>query len=110
MTAFKADPEHRIPWPVVLLLGAFSRKHIFSNAKAISMLELHRACRDFGNRVKWKCNFRHTRDNGSPLDKNTLPLVSRRPREYRGCTTGAVNNFIAAVTRTVHDFGMKASS
>lgn len=42
-----------LPWPVLLLLGSHSRKHLFLRRRALNMRSLHKSINDFTNRILW---------------------------------------------------------
>ena len=46
-----ADQE--IPWTVYLILGAFSRKHIFRRGNLPDLQKISDGIMDLGNRIKW---------------------------------------------------------
>ncbi len=108
-TATQAELLDKLPWPVVLLLGSHSRKHIFSSGRRLSLQETTRSCQDFSNRLKWRWKFKHTPDRDEN-DRSEEQLVKRRPREFRGTTRAAVDIFASEFKSFIVGESKKANS
>lgn len=109
-SATKAMLEDALPWPVVLLLGSHSRRHIFARGRQLPMQEVERSCNDFANRVKWRWHFRKRKPEIEAEKLKHKQLVKRRPREYRGRSLACIENLALAVANEVKLFCKTANS
>lgn len=84
--------EGALPWPVVVLLGSYSRKHIFGASKH-SSAAIRARVQDFCNRLGWRSLI-------SPSAQDAhRPLVSRRVRACNQVVMPAVSAFCRAASR-----------
>ena len=86
--------EGQLPWAVVLLLGAYSKKHVFA-PKATTRKETHERCLDFENRVKWAVALKDA------PDRHNKPLLKHRVWPCKAQMPPVVNSFIRAVRELV---------
>ncbi len=95
-SAYHPTSSSELPWFVVLLLGAFSKKHIFTFKPLTGSLLRDRVA-DFRNRVKWSVAMKNE------CCESSRPLVPRRVRECKKFIREAVvKNFTQAVERIVY--------
>lgn len=85
--------EGSLPWPVVVLLGSYSRKHIFGACRVSRSLLVSRI-RDFCNRLRWRSIII------SP-DDGTRPLVKRSVRTCNKTVMPVVSAFCKAASRFI---------
>lgn len=85
--------EGSLPWPVVLLLGSYSRKHIFGACR-ISRKVLVSGVRVFCNRLRWRSLI-------TAADNATRPLVKHSVRNCNSIVMPAVNAFCRAASRFI---------
>ncbi len=76
-----------IPWFIALVLGSYSKKHIFGPSKTVPRLIQERFA-DFSNRIKWSIVFKDV------PSESARPLVKRRVRECRSLMPPAVYAFL----------------
>lgn len=109
----------RIPWCVLLLLGAYSRKHCFRSGSNLNLKAATRASRNVVNKIKWAWHF------ADPSLQETLastsssrPLCKRDVREYRRLmpdgtvvytTTPGLDAFCRNVRTTVYEAHLAAN-
>ncbi len=93
--AYHPCSESELPWFVVLLLGAYSKKHIFI-PKPPSASLIRERLQDFRNRVKWAVCM------GDTESHRQLPLVPRRVWECRKWVPAVVGPFTGAVSGLVY--------
>jgi hypothetical protein len=65
-----------MPWPVALLLGSHSKKHIFDDGLAVDRLKYSHAALLFQRRLKWSWVFRNSSNEQyvPPLTKREIPI------------------------------------
>lgn len=92
--------ENQLPWPVLLALGTFSKKHIFMQKP--SLVDRARTLHSFSQwakKVGWAWCFRHAEERSIP------PTVYKKtPGMYRGTLAPEVVAYIAAMRSTMSDF------
>ncbi len=81
----KQDP---IPWPLLLLLGSYSREHCFLKTKQIKTETWRGPLADFVN--KWPWHFINEEQN-KEIFKADRPLVKRATRAYTETATAEIN-------------------
>lgn len=92
-----------IPWPVALLLGAHSKKHVWEPRKAPTMKQIGHAITLFDRRLRWAWVHKD-----SPSEY-VRPLVPRDVLPCRKTVDGAIASFSAAVRNTVVTFVRSAA-
>lgn len=105
LLAVSLEPGH-IPWPVALLLGSYSRRHVFLRPCALRMTTAGTAIRNFGNRVNWKWFFENVEVGP------TLPvkrLIPRAPLSFGGTAAAEINWFTSEVRKCVEDHFKRAN-
>lgn len=86
------------PWPVHLLLGTFSRKHIFDDVRKYNEKAALSATSQLFRRLRWAWKFR---DGG---ERAPLPQLYRRPvKPCRGAEHPAVEDLCFQVAELVND-------
>jgi hypothetical protein len=88
--------ESELPWYVVLLLGAHSKKHVFACSKLQKSVVRERLC-DFSNRVKWAAHYKDSAQVSS-----AKPLVKRRVPECQKLVPAVVGGLVGAVGTSVN--------
>ena len=94
-SAYHPTSSSELPWFVVLLLGAFSKKHIFVPKKTSASV-IRARLEDFENRLKWATHFRNEQ-----CSKYQKPLVPRRVWECKKVPPAVVPAFCREVTKVV---------
>ena len=61
------EAGHSIPWPVIWLLGRYSRKYIFANAKMPDSNWIHGNIQSFRNKMLWRWVFRKDHSQKPPI-------------------------------------------
>eukprot|EP00969_Alexandrium_andersonii_P322632 14255437-Alexandrium_andersonii.AAC.1 len=77
--------EGELPWPILLLFGTHSRKHIFRSKADCSPDVMRRAARSLCTKIKWWWHFTQLGEGDSRNHGvEGKPLVPRPPRSYEG--------------------------
>lgn len=97
--------DHSIPWPVRLLLGAHSRKHVFLNKRPLCLKQAVVASKGMVNRLKWSWFFKDDqREKGSPQ------LAKREPMPFEGLVPPELDGLAAHLRRAVVSAHKRANS
>ena len=81
-----------LPWPVILLLGGYSQKHIFCTGRPPQQSGIGRACSAVANKIQWSWKLRD-----HPLPPYHIRVGHRQPT--RPCKDTAVPFELRAIGR-----------
>ena len=85
-----------IPWPVALVLGSFSRKHLFGRKGQHNLREVYRAAELMRRRIAWAYRFRDRSDTSS-----RRPLFKRDVSRYDGQLPASLSAFSSHLTNVI---------
>ena len=89
-----------LPWPVLLLYGTYSRKHLFIKDEPVHMRVVRKAATDLCTKIKWWRHISQIKNRGGDrTDRKSVPLLSRPPRLF----DGRVDPVIDGVCSSLHD-------
>lgn len=102
--------EGCLPWPTLLLLGSYSKKHCFSTPCRIKSDEWSQPLEDFVNKIKWAWKFR-ANDN---VEQFAKPLIKRATKNFDECSgticDAAVKAYCGEVKQLVEKSFKKANA
>ena len=87
-----------LPWPVLMLLGAHSRKHVFINGRRMLRKPFAADIKDLCNRIAWKWHFSQTAES-----QGLCSLLKRPPRKYHGRLPPEILGFTSHLCKALWD-------